>query len=143
MDKYFNSFIEKTVKKPITAYERELIKVGVLGVIGLFIAFLQYGFSIFNVSWFITVVYPIGFYYGWRTIVGMLKGNTSNSIDTALITTLFSGGNGYMGFIFGILQFALILTLAFTLGWIVGLVNLAKTLMFYKKHKEHNISTGI
>ncbi|MCC5912496.1 MAG: hypothetical protein JJT76_18920 [Clostridiaceae bacterium] len=146
MDKYFNSFIEKTIKKSITAYERELIKVGILTFVGLaigLIMLIQDGFSSFDASWFIIVIYPVGFYYGWRTIVRMLKGNTSNSVETGLITTFFSGGNGFMGFIFGILQFILILALAFIFGWIMGIVNLIKILMFYKQQEDSSTSASI
>lgn len=146
MDKYFNSFIEKNVKKSITAYQRELLKVGILAFIGLFIGIvllIQEGFSTFDLSWFIIVIYPIGFYYGWRTLVNMLKGNTSKSIETGLITAFFSGGNGIMGFMFGLMQFILILFLAFIFGWIIGIINLVKILMLYKKQEVHGTTTRI
>lgn len=135
MDQRINAMIEKIIKKPITPFQRELVKVAIMFSIGLVLGIFSAIKSGMSSEIIIYTLYPVGFYYGWRTLFRMLKGNTTNSAETGIITSFFSG-SGYMGFVFGILQFTMIFLLAIIVGWIAGYINLIRILLLYKSEEK-------
>lgn len=145
MDNYINNLIEKTVDKPMTRYQIELIKIGIIATLSLILAIafiVGFSMNIVEIDMTIIAYYsvfillcPLGFYYGWRTIFKLLKGKITDSTETGIIAALFTG-SGWWGYIIGFLLLALTIVFSLIIGWIIGYIKMFKKLNHLKKIEQ-------